>query len=324
MHEKINPQKESSRGRSYNQDFGWMMKYGKSPEEAYSNVLEQILKVAKAARTGDLQTVQEADLGEAVRWKIAFLYQDREHRILLPIFKFAMLKALTDLSGSINPITAHQELLSKQGSQSYFDFAKNLWEEAAEKLGQKLTANQAQAYFDESPDYQPIKAPTKYIAGYEGPSGKQIALVRQNKNVTLFLTVGDWLDQINSLVTSITTYSSNDSRNSNLAPNAPDLAIGNPIVSLVVESLDTLEKVCAAYEDDIDSIYQVNESEQHKETAMTDALNQILYGPPGTGKTYATTDMAVKIAAPQWYKENSISLDATSFRKAMKTIMMSW
>ncbi len=310
--------KESSRGRSYNQDFGWMMKYGKSPEEAYSNVLEQILKVAKAARTGDLQTVQEADLGEAVRWKIAFLYQDREHRILLPIFKFAMLKALTDLSGSINPITAHQELLSKQGSQSYFDFAKNLWEEAAEKLGQKLTANQAQAYFDESPDYQPIKAPTKYIAGYEGPSGKQIALVRQNKNVTLFLTVGDWLDQINSLVTSITTYSSNDSRNSNLAPNAPDLAIGNPIVSLVVESLDTLEKVCAAYEDDIDSIYQVNESEQHKETAMTDALNQILYGPPGTGKTYATTDMAVKIAAPQWYKENSISLDATSFRKAMK------
>lgn len=38
---------------------------------------------------------------------------------------------------------------------------------------------------------------------------------------------------------------------------------------------------------------------------VDEPLNQILSGPPGTGKTYATTELAVKIAAPQWY----LSLD---------------
>jgi len=32
-------------------------------------------------------------------------------------------------------------------------------------------------------------------------------------------------------------------------------------------------------------------------------LNQILFGPPGTGKTYATSEMAVMLAEPQWYRE---------------------
>lgn len=38
---------------------------------------------------------------------------------------------------------------------------------------------------------------------------------------------------------------------------------------------------------------------------VDEPLNQILSGPPGTGKTYATTELAVKIAVPQWY----LSLD---------------
>lgn len=46
------------------------------------------------------------------------------------------------------------------------------------------------------------------------------------------------------------------------------------------------------------------EEQMNGEKAMYEVnqpLNQILSGPPGTGKTYATTELAVRIAVPQWY-----------------------
>lgn len=42
---------------------------------------------------------------------------------------------------------------------------------------------------------------------------------------------------------------------------------------------------------------------------MEENLNQILFGPPGTGKTYHTINKAVKIADPQFYKENKSDRD---------------
>lgn len=39
---------------------------------------------------------------------------------------------------------------------------------------------------------------------------------------------------------------------------------------------------------------------ENKEQPIMFPLNQILFGPPGTGKTYATTEMAVKIADNAW------------------------
>lgn len=48
-----------------------------------------------------------------------------------------------------------------------------------------------------------------------------------------------------------------------------------------------------------------------KKDAPVNSLNQILYGPPGTGKTYATTEMAVKVAEPLWYEDTCAALVGT-------------
>ena len=55
-----------------------------------------------------------------------------------------------------------------------------------------------------------------------------------------------------------------------------------------------------------------------KKESMMHPLNQILFGPPGTGKTYATTEMAVKIADPDWYENNKSELNSDELRHAVK------
>ncbi|WMC10666.1 AAA family ATPase [Oceanimonas pelagia] len=47
-------------------------------------------------------------------------------------------------------------------------------------------------------------------------------------------------------------------------------------------------------------------------------LNQILFGPPGTGKTYATTEMAVRIAEAEWFQNISETHDGDALREAVK------
>jgi 5-methylcytosine-specific restriction protein B len=312
--------KESGRGRYYSADYGWLEKYGSSPEQAFESVRQEIVSVANAARTGDLASVQNADLGDAIRWKIAFLYQNRDERVLLPIFSIQMLAVITGQSGKVDPATTHQQLLSKQGERPFFGYAQDLWNKADQINSQTLTPEQAQAYFDASSDYQPIKSPTQYIAGYQSLSGKQIALMRQNKNVTLCLSnSGNWLERIRSQVSAVREYDANESRNSNLGANAPELAIGNTMVSLVVDTLSALERVCAAYEEEASMTSLKESNNNNKELSMSTPLNQILCGPPGTGKTYATTEMAVRITEPEWFQDICGTHDGEALREAVKS-----
>jgi len=58
--------------------------------------------------------------------------------------------------------------------------------------------------------------------------------------------------------------------------------------------------------------------EKIQESSMPFPLNQILYGPPGSGKTYQTTDLAVQIADPEWYRDNETQPPSEEGRLALK------
>ena len=84
--EQIEP-KEPKGGRIWGDEFGWMRKYGETAEEAFATVRSRLVEIVESVRTGNLEAVDEVDFSPVVKWKVAFLYQDRENPRIFNIYK---------------------------------------------------------------------------------------------------------------------------------------------------------------------------------------------------------------------------------------------
>ena len=287
--------KPNGRGRIFGDDYGWYEKYGKTPQEAFEHVRAEIIRVAEAARAERFQDIDAADLGQAVKWKIAFLYQPKDNPALLPIFKLEVLQALTGKKDGGYP-ELYAILMSDRNKTPLFSFAANLWEQGMSILDQQLSRDDAFAYLEKR--FRPIKEHVKYMAGFETESGRQIGLVRQGSDVTAFVEPGNWESVVPGLQLK-KRYTANEARISSLQANAPTLAEGHPADLLRFPSMAALTSFCDAYDSGSlpPQIAVANEASSiNLSIQMTsDAMNKILYGPPGTGKTYKTAELAVGI-----------------------------
>ncbi len=123
-------------GRSYSDEYAWYTKYGTTPEQAFGKVKELILQVIADVRSDNLREIDTIDLGDAYKWKIASLYQDRNNPSIALVFsKDALLVNVENSTSSASYSDLYTQLLAdKEDEVSLFDYSKNLWSTYAKQL----------------------------------------------------------------------------------------------------------------------------------------------------------------------------------------------
>ncbi len=114
-------------------EYGWAKKYGTTKEIAFQNIKNILLTIIENSQNNTIEHIDEIDLGDAYKWKIAFLFGDFN---IINIFKNESLveaakslgytgtsKKFTDLYRFIMPL--------KQSEQDFFDFTKELWQQTS-------------------------------------------------------------------------------------------------------------------------------------------------------------------------------------------------
>ena len=120
-------------------DYAWYRKYGQTKDAAWSVVKESIVAIAEAAQKGDFATVDKIDLPHVVKWKIAFLYQNREHIQIVDIFKREWVVLLTDgMPAKSSFADRYLKLDEERGNKDVFEWDDEV---LSKRLAEMLSAD---------------------------------------------------------------------------------------------------------------------------------------------------------------------------------------
>ncbi|HDZ4972137.1 TPA: McrB family protein [Campylobacter jejuni] len=268
-------QKESSSGRLYSQNYAWIAKYGNNENEAFNNIKEKIIQIIQASQDNNLKAIEKIDFGNAIKWKIAFHYQDVKNIKIVNIFSKNVLDliSLNEFKEKLKIYQIHKKLLENKNlllvkmieniaiplwnkygmdSQNYIDKMKNLFSEYLNK--KKL---------DEDTINQ-------YIQVIENISKE---FLKENLYSCDLFSFNQNINKLNKNE----EFKLKNSNGSNMYSSAL-----NYYRAFLIDY----------YEQDIFITERVQSEESNMKIIP---LNQILYGSPGTGKTYTTIDKALEI-----------------------------
>jgi 5-methylcytosine-specific restriction protein B len=108
--------------------YSWKKDLGDNQGEAFLTVRAELVKIAKAAKDGDLQAVEQSPLAPTLKWKVAFLYQNRETPRILNIMTEQVLQDASGLpKGKIADCNA--KLMRLRGDKTVLEYGKEIWNE---------------------------------------------------------------------------------------------------------------------------------------------------------------------------------------------------
>ncbi len=76
----------------YGKEYAWLNKFGTCEEEAFENVKKAVIDVIINAQNGNYQAIDDNPLDSMYKWKIAYLYQNKDDLSITPVFTRAALE----------------------------------------------------------------------------------------------------------------------------------------------------------------------------------------------------------------------------------------
>lgn len=122
---------------SSDERYSWKNKYGATAQEAFETIKARILMIVEAVREGNLTFIQALDFEPALKWKLAFLYQDHNNPCVLPIYKLQALQALLPDHRALTHLQGYHELLKNRNGKPLIQYGLELWKESASEESQE-------------------------------------------------------------------------------------------------------------------------------------------------------------------------------------------
>lgn len=127
------PEKDRIEGkRKYESGYAWFIKYGDTKAQAFETIKSKIIEIIKASKVNDLEQIDSIDFSPAIKWKIAFHYQNIDDFKIIDIFQKEMLENIAEYEFGDRLLTIpqiHQSILGNQhwGLEALQNKARELW-----------------------------------------------------------------------------------------------------------------------------------------------------------------------------------------------------
>nr|WP_315084315.1 AAA family ATPase [uncultured Campylobacter sp.] len=162
--------KELRSGQTGDGEYGWYLKYGNTRNEAFEKIKSLILQIINHAQNKEFENIDSIDLGDAVKWKIAFLYAP--DKTLLRIVSRDAFKYLAQKNNiESNRISQIQKELIKKKPDNidFYDYSSSLWNEYAKENDSKQAALEEEKENEPANDNKTATYPLNQIL--YGPPG---------------------------------------------------------------------------------------------------------------------------------------------------------
>lgn len=142
------------KGRTGDNQYSWYSKYGENRDKAFKNIKKLIVEIAESAVNSQFDKIDNIDLGEAIKWKIAFMYSPNKSLLRIAskdAFRF-LAKKYNIKSKNISEI--HQGLISQKPlGEDFYTYSDRLFQEFKDVKGSK-GVKRSQEVFEDG-DFEP-------------------------------------------------------------------------------------------------------------------------------------------------------------------------